>query len=104
MRSRSETGGCGLLEPRYTALTMTDVEKEILQSLNDLEAGVAAMKTADPKPNLIPLFNRLNDFARQLPRNSHAQLIHYLGNGSYEKARLWLLGRDAENRRGLCGR
>jgi hypothetical protein len=83
---------------------MTDVERDILQTLTDLEAGVAAMKTANPKPNLVPLFGRLNGFASQLPRESHAQLIHYLGNGSYEKARLWLQGRDSENRRGLCGR
>jgi hypothetical protein len=83
---------------------MTDVEKEILDTLGELEAGVEAMKTADPKPNLVPLFERLNEFSSQLPRDTHAQLIHYLGNGSYQKARLWLLGRDGENLRGLCGR
>lgn len=83
---------------------MTDVEQEILQTLIELETGVAAMKTANPKPNLVPLFTRLTGHAAQLPRETHAQLIHYLGNGSYEKARLWLQGRDAENRRGLCGR
>lgn len=83
---------------------MTDVENDILKTLVELEAGVAAMKTADPKPNLVPLFTRLNGFAAQLPRETHAQLVHYLANGSYEKARLWLLGRDAENLRGLCGR
>ena len=70
----------------------------------ELEAGVAAMKTADPKPDLVPLFSRLSAFSSQLPRGSHAQLIHYLGNGSYEKARLWLQGRDSENQRGRCGR
>lgn len=83
---------------------MTDVEKDILNTLVELEAGVAAMKTADPKPNLVPLFQRLNGFSSQLPHETHARLIHYLGNGSYEKARLWLMGRDAENLRGLCGR
>ena len=83
---------------------MTDVEKDIVDTLVELEAGVAAMKTADPKPNLVPLFTRLNGLSSHLPRDTHAQLIHYLGNGSYEKARLWLQGRDAENLRGLCGR
>ena len=83
---------------------MTALEQDILNTLTELEAGVAAMKTANPKPNLIPLFTRLNDFSTQLPRPSHAQLIHYLTNSSYEKARLWLLGRDAENARGICGR
>jgi hypothetical protein len=83
---------------------MTDIEQDILDTLSELEAGVAAMATANPKPNLVPLFQRLQGFAGRLPGGSHGQLIHYLGNGSYEKARLWLLGRDAENRRGLCGR
>ena len=83
---------------------MTDVEKDILNTLAELEKGVAAMKTAGAKPNLVPLFDRLTRFSSELPRDTHAQLIHYLGNGSYEKARLWLQGRDAENLRGLCGR
>ena len=83
---------------------MTDVEKNIIDTLAELEEGVAVMKTADPKPNLVPLFDRLTRFSSQLPPDTHAQLIHYLGNGSYEKARLWLQGRDAENLRGLCGR
>lgn len=83
---------------------MTELERDILQTLTELESGVVAMKTADPRPSLVPLFNRLNAFASQLPRESHARLIHYLGNGSYEKALLWLLGRDAENLRGVCGR
>ena len=83
---------------------MTEVEQDILDTLVELEAGVEAMKAASSKPNLVPLFVRLTDFASKLPRDTHGQLIHYLGNGSYEKARLWLLGRDAENARGLCGR
>jgi hypothetical protein len=29
--------------------------------------------------------------------------LHYLRKKSYEKARLWLEGRDAENARGNCG-
>jgi hypothetical protein len=83
---------------------MTDVERQILDTLVELEASVAGMRTADSKPNLVPLFSRLNGFCSKLPRGTHAQLIHYLSNGSYEKARLWLQGRDAENVRGLCGR
>lgn len=83
---------------------MTDVETHILNTLIELEKGVAAMKTADPKPDLVPLFDRLTRFSSALPRDTHAQLIHYLANGSYEKARLWLQGRDSENLRGRCGR
>jgi len=83
---------------------MTELEQEILDTLNELETGVAAMKTADTKPNLVPLFNRLSDSAKALPKATHGQLAHYLQNSSYEKARLWLQGRDAENARGRCGR
>lgn len=83
---------------------MKDIEKAILDTLIELEAGVAAMQTAQPKPNLVPLIQRLNDFAARLPHDTHSRLIHYLSNGSYEKARLWLLGRDVENTRGVCGR
>jgi hypothetical protein len=82
---------------------MTEVEQNILDTLTELEFGVASIKTADPKPNLVPLINRLTALAAEVPRDTHAQLIHYLSNGSYEKARLWLSGRDAENPRGLCG-
>jgi hypothetical protein len=83
---------------------MTDTEKDILQALMELESGVAAMRSTEPKPNLVPLFDRLNAYSKRLPRDTHGRLIHYLANGSYEKARLWLLGRDAENARGVCGR
>ena len=83
---------------------MIEVEKDILHTLDELDAVVAGMKTAEAKPDLVPLFTRLNDLASNLPRNSHAQLIHYLTNASYAKARLWLAGRDAENARGACGR
>lgn len=83
---------------------MTEVEEQIDKALSELEAGVSAMRTAEGKPNLVPLFERLTDCARRLPRETHAPLIHYLQNGSYEKARLWLQGRDAENARGRCGR
>ena len=83
---------------------MTDLEQDILKILMELEEGVAAMKTAEPKPNLVPLFNRLSQASTQLPHDTHAQLVHYLSNGSYEKARRWLKGRDAENQRGIGGR
>lgn len=83
---------------------MTDLEQDILNTLTQLEDGVMAMKGADPKPNLVPLFTHLNECSAQLPPATHAQLIHYLTNGSYAKARLWLVGRDSENARGLCSR
>jgi len=36
-------------------------------------------------------------------RGTDPQLLHYLQKKSYEKARLFLQGRDAENVQGSCG-
>jgi len=82
---------------------MTAVEKDILDALDDLEAKVKVMPTANPKPNLLPIFGRLDELTSQLPHDTDPTLLHYLHRKSYEKARLHLLGRDEENRRGTCG-
>jgi len=81
---------------------MSETERAILQSLVALDSAVKAMPTANPKPNLMPLFSRLDELTRQLPKNASPDLLHYLHKKSYEKARLWLEGRDAENARGNC--
>lgn len=81
---------------------MSDTERAILQALVQLDAAVKSMPTANPKPNLVPLFARLDELTRQLPKNASPDLLHYLHKKSYEKARLWLEGRDAENARGNC--
>ena len=81
---------------------MNETERDILATLKDLEAKVASIKTANPKPNLLPVFERLEVLTAQLgPRADHS-LLHYLHKKSYEKARLYLEGRDAENARGAC--
>ena len=82
---------------------MTAVEQNILQALVELDAAVKAMPTANPKPNLLPLFSRLDELARELPRDASPDLRHYLQKKSYEKARLFLQGRDDENQTGSCG-
>ena len=82
---------------------MTETEKTILQSLTELENAVRSMPTANPKPNLLPLFSRLDELTRQLPSCTDPSLLHYLHKKSFEKARLWLEGRDAENAIGNCG-
>lgn len=92
-------GRGGILRP-----SMTEAERDILEALTTLEAGVVAMKTADPKPDLVPIINRLTALADTLPRASHAQLAHYLVNGSYEKARDWLASRETGQPAGGCGR
>jgi hypothetical protein len=81
---------------------MTETEQTILQTLLELERAVASMPTANPKPNLLPLFSRLDELTRQLPRATDPSLSHYLQKKSYEKARLFLQGREAENARGNC--
>jgi len=81
---------------------MGEIEKQILDILLELESAIKAMPSANPKPNLVPLFSRLDDLATRLPRDSDPNLRHYLQRKSYEKARLCLQGRDAENPRGSC--
>jgi hypothetical protein len=82
---------------------MTNVEQTVLETLLELEEMVRSMPTAQPKPNLMPLFQRVDQLAEQLPRGTDPTLLHYLNKKSYEKARLWLQGREGENQRGNCG-
>jgi len=77
-------------------------EQNLLAALGELDAAVKAMPAANPKPNLLPLFARVDDLAKQLPPGTDPALLHYLHKKSYEKARLWLQGRDAENQAGNC--
>lgn len=73
------------------------LENNLLDALVELDNAVKAMPAANPKPSLMPLFNRIDDLTKQLPRNADPVLLHYLHKKSYEKARLYLQGRDAEN-------
>jgi hypothetical protein len=60
------------------------------------------MPLADPKPDLRSLVTRLDELTRALPPAADAALLHYLHKRSYQKARLFLEGREAENTRGNC--
>jgi hypothetical protein len=82
---------------------VTETETNILNTLVELETAVESMAVANPKPNLVPLFTQLDEFARALPPDANPDLRHYLQRKSYQKARLLLQGRDAENKRGSCG-
>ena len=75
----------------------------ILNALIELDSAVKTMASANPKPNLLRLFTRIEELMRQLPKGSDPNLLHYLNKKSYEKARLFLQGRDAENAEGSCG-
>lgn len=81
---------------------MNDVERRILETLKELDQAALLMRAAGPKPNLIPLFDRINTLRMELPRDTDPQLLHYLQKQSFEKARLYLEGRDAENAAGSC--
>lgn len=83
-------------------LPMTETERNILRALLDLEATVRAVPMANPKPSLLPLFSRIDELTLQLPRATDPSLLHYLHKKSYEKARLFLEGREAENQAGNC--
>jgi len=80
---------------------MNELEEQILSALKALEAAVKAMSTATPKPDLLPLFTRLDELAGQLPRTTDPELLHFLHRKSYEKARARLEGCQAA--RGSCG-
>jgi hypothetical protein len=82
---------------------MNEVEQDILKALLELDAAVKGMATEDPKPNLLPLFKRLDVLALELPRETDPDLRHYMNKKSYEKARLFLQGRQGENPKGSCG-
>lgn len=82
---------------------MTAPEQTVLQTLIELDETVKRMPSANPKPNLLALFTRLDELTSQLPKDTDPTLLHYLHRKSYEKARLWLEGRDAENQAGACG-
>ena len=81
---------------------MHDTERQILGALQELNVAVQAMATATTKPNLLPIFECIDTLRNQLPKSSDPQLLHYLHKQSYEKARLWLEGREAENAAGSC--
>ena len=80
----------------------TLLENNLLAALLELDSAVKTMPTAGPKPDLLPLFARIDELTKQLPRDADPALLHYLHKRSYEKARLFLQDRDAENQTGNC--
>ena len=81
---------------------MTELEQQLLKGLTDLENTVNGMATANPKPDLLPIFARIDTLATQLPPDADPSLLHYLRKRSYEKARLFLQERHSEISRGNC--
>ncbi|MHB1305568.1 MAG: hypothetical protein ACYDC1_18680 [Limisphaerales bacterium] len=81
---------------------MTPLEVKVLATLRELDALVKSMPTAQPKPDLRPFFERLDQLATQLQGQEQLALRHFLERKSYEKARQHLEG--METKRGACGR
>ena len=69
---------------------MTETEREILDTLLELEQAAGSMASSAPKPDLRPLFARLDKLASQLPADAPPDLRHYLQRKSYQKARAFL--------------
>lgn len=69
---------------------MTQTEQEILDTLLELEQSAGRMASSPTKPDLRPLFARLDHLALQLPADAPPDLRHYLQRKSYQKARAFL--------------
>ncbi|MDP6904374.1 MAG: hypothetical protein QF406_08000 [Verrucomicrobiota bacterium] len=74
---------------------VTETEQSILDTLIELEEAVAQVNE-EPKPDLMAIFNRLDELTIQMPKDAHPDLLHYLHKKSYLKARLFLQGKDPE--------
>ena len=69
---------------------MTEIEANVLESLVELERAVEVMSAAKSKPNLLPIFSRIEALTKQLPPGTEPQLMHFLHRKSYQKARVLL--------------
>jgi hypothetical protein len=78
------------------------VEQQLFDALVELDIVIKSLPSVKPKPSLLPQFARIDELAKQLSRGTDPALLHYLDRKSYEKARLFLQDRDAENRAGNC--
>ena len=95
-----QSRGCADLivsAPPNGKIHRVDILQNILAALVELDDAVKSMPVANPKPNLMPLFVRIDELTKQLPPNADPTLLHYLHKKSYEKARLFLQDHDAEN-------
>jgi hypothetical protein len=81
---------------------VNEIEHDLLEALRELENTARALSRGGSKPDLAIRFDRIEALAARLPPSADADLVHYLRRKSYQKARLHLEGRAAENPRGSC--
>jgi len=93
--------GVGGINCYFCAVTSN--EQAVLNKLVELEARVAHLAAHKSGPSLLPLFDQLQQLTREMPSTTDPTLMHYLHKQSWQKARLWLEGREAENVTGNCG-
>ena len=85
------------------AVSMTGTEQSILAALLELERTVEAMPHTTPKPeSAAAIFAARRTYSLIATVSTDPTLLHYLHKKSYQKARLFLQGRDAENHAGNC--
>jgi hypothetical protein len=78
--------------------SLTPPERALLEALLDLERAAIAPQ----RPSILPLLQRIDQLASQLPAETPGELRHFLQRKSYQKARLLLEGRNAGIQRGHC--
>ncbi|MSU31749.1 MAG: hypothetical protein EXS25_03620 [Pedosphaera sp.] len=81
---------------------MISLEHQILSQLIELEQIVMEMAAGGPRKSLLTWVKKIDELTQLLPTNTDPHLLHYLHKRSYEKARLYLQGRDAETVEGPC--
>jgi DNA phosphorothioation-dependent restriction protein DptG len=69
---------------------MTDTEHQLHAALVALEAAARPETREAPRPNLQPLFERIDALTAALPADADRQLRHFLERKTYAKAREWL--------------
>jgi len=69
------------------------VEDELLNALVELDNAIKAMPVSNPKPSLLPLFDRIDELAGELPPAADPELRHFLQRKSYQKAKCLLENR-----------
>jgi hypothetical protein len=71
---------------------VTAIEQSLLEALRDLDQAAGA-RPSPSRPPILPLLERLDRLAAELPADAPAQLRHFLERKSYGKARLLLESR-----------
>jgi len=79
---------------------MNEIERALLDALNELETTVAAGRSGLVPSDLGAVLQRIDTLSEQLPGPADPVLRHYLQRKSYEKARLHLVETERTGRGG----